>query len=92
LNKASLSGWMLSFASINFLHFAVLLFVIAALLLVVVSLATPRPPASQLRGLTFATLEGGYARSEAERASMRWQAPASIALMLVVVVLWVVFR
>jgi SSS family solute:Na+ symporter len=80
------------FVSINFLHFAVLLFVIAALLLVVVSLATPRPPASQLRGLTFATLEGGYARSEAERASMRWQAPASIALMLVVVVLWVVFR
>ena len=79
-------------SSINFLHFAVLLFVIATVLLVVVSLATPPAPAAQLRGLTFATLEGGYATSEAERASMRWQAPVSIALMLVVIALWVIFR
>ena len=42
------------FVSINFLHFAVLLFVIATVLLVVVSLATPPAPAAQLRGLTFA--------------------------------------
>ena len=38
------------------------------------------------------TLEGGYVASEAERASMRWQAPLSVALMLGVIALSVVFR
>ena len=55
LNKASLSGWMLSFASINFLHFAVLLFVTCTVILVVVSLTAPAPSGAQLAGLTFAT-------------------------------------
>jgi SSS family solute:Na+ symporter len=55
LNKASLSGWMLSFASINFLHFAVLLFVTCTVILVVVSLTAPTPSSAQLAGLTFAT-------------------------------------
>ncbi len=68
------------FVSINFLHFAVLLFVIATLILVGVSLATPPTPAPQLRGLTFSTLEGGYVTSSAERASMRWQAPAVVGV------------
>jgi SSS family solute:Na+ symporter len=80
------------FVTINFLHFAVLLFVISVATLVIVSLATPAPAPAQLRGLTFATLEGGYARSERERATMRWQAPVSIGLMVAVVALWVVFR
>ena len=80
------------FVSINFLHFAVLLFVISVATLVVVSLATPAPAATQLRGLTFATLEGGYARTEQERAAMLWQAPVSIGLMAAVVALWVIFR
>ncbi|BCS33989.1 solute:sodium symporter family transporter [Luteitalea sp. TBR-22] len=78
--------------SINFLHFATLLFVIATALLVAVSLATPPPQAERIRGLTFATLEGGYARTPAERASMRWQAPLSVALMLGVIALWITFR
>ena len=56
------------------------------------TVATPPAPASQLRGLTFATLEGGYVTSAEERRSMRWQAPVSIALMLLVIALWVIFR
>lgn len=47
-------GWLLELASINFLHFAVLLFAICTLLLVVVSLATPREPEAKLRGYTLA--------------------------------------
>lgn len=80
------------FVAINFLHFAVFLFLIATVLLVAVSLATAPLPPAQLRGLTFATIEGGYVRSDAERATMRWQAPLSIALLLAVVALWVTFR
>jgi SSS family solute:Na+ symporter len=55
LNKGSLDGLLLSYATINFLHFAVLLFVICSLVLVGVSLATPAPSAAQVDGITFQT-------------------------------------
>ena len=55
LKKDSLSGWLYDFADINFLHFAILLFAICTVVLVVVSLLTPPPSREQLRGLTFAT-------------------------------------
>ncbi len=55
LQKESLSGWLYEFADINFLHFAILLFAICTVVLVVVSLLTPEPSREQLRGLTFAT-------------------------------------
>ena len=55
LNKGSLSGLLHDFATINFLHFAALLFLVCVGVLVLVSLATPRPPESRLAGLTFAT-------------------------------------
>jgi SSS family solute:Na+ symporter len=55
LNRDSLSGPLRAYAEINFLHFAVLLFLVCAALLVGVSLTAPAPPAAQLAGLTFAT-------------------------------------
>ena len=55
LRKESLTGWLYDFADINFLHFAILLFAICTVVLVVVSLLTPEPSKEQLRGLTFAT-------------------------------------
>lgn len=55
LNKGSLDGVLLSYASINFLHFAIVLFVICALVLVGVSLMTPPPAAAQVEGITFQT-------------------------------------
>jgi SSS family solute:Na+ symporter len=54
LNKASLDGWLLAFADVNFLHFAILLFVVCGVALVVVSLATPPPPYAKVAGLTYA--------------------------------------
>jgi SSS family solute:Na+ symporter len=41
----------------NFLHYAVLMFVICSLALIGVSLATPPPERRQLAGLTFATVD-----------------------------------
>lgn len=55
LNKGSLDGVLLTYATINFLHFAILLFVICALVLVGVSLMTPPPSAAQVEGITFQT-------------------------------------
>ncbi|MGH7483932.1 MAG: sodium:solute symporter [Longimicrobiales bacterium] len=56
LNAAALAdGWLLAFASINFLHFAVFLFLFCSALLVLVSLATAPPPAEKTTGLTYET-------------------------------------
>ena len=54
LNKGALSGWALTFAEINFLHFAVLLFLVSTAALAVVSLVTPPPPREKVAGLTYA--------------------------------------
>ena len=51
LNKESLDGALLTFAEINFLHFAILLFAISCSLLVIGSLTSPPPSAEQLDGL-----------------------------------------
>lgn len=42
---------------INFLHYAILMFVICSLVLIVVSLMTPAPERKKLAGLTFATVD-----------------------------------
>jgi SSS family solute:Na+ symporter len=54
LFKTSLSGWMLLYADVNFLHFAVVLFLICTAALVLVSLATAPPPYEKVAGLTYA--------------------------------------
>lgn len=55
LSKDSLSGFLYEFATLNFLYFAILLFLFSIVIMIVVSLLTPRPSAEQLNGLTFAT-------------------------------------
>ena len=55
LNKESLTGFLRSFADLNFLHFAIFLFLVCVGILVVVSMMTAPPPESQIRGLTYAT-------------------------------------
>jgi SSS family solute:Na+ symporter len=56
LNRDSLGDGMLGwYAGINFLHFAIFLFVVCAAVLVAVSLATPPPDEEQVAGLTLQT-------------------------------------
>ncbi|HEX6052075.1 MAG TPA: sodium:solute symporter [Gemmatimonadaceae bacterium] len=54
LMKGSLSGWMFAYANVNFLHFAVILFVICTVALIVVSAVTAPPPLPKVAGLTYA--------------------------------------
>ncbi len=53
LSKEGLSGVARSYAEINFLHFAVLLFAVSSVVLVVVSRVTTAPEAAQIEGLTY---------------------------------------
>ena len=82
LNKGSLDGALLGFASINFLHFAALLFVVCSAILVLVSLSAPAPPRAQVEGLTFQTTLPSV------RVPARGEAWLSVALVAVVLVLW----
>jgi SSS family solute:Na+ symporter len=85
-------AWARSLVDINFLHYAVIMFLLCTGVLVAVSLATPAPPRAQLAGLTFATAhEGGPA--EAESAGLRRAAVfLSIALVVILMALWFHFR
>ncbi len=76
----------------NFLHFAVALFVISSALLVVVSLATAPDTLAKLRGLTFKTLESSYiVDTPGAHAAFRIHVVASVALAATVIGLWIHF-
>lgn len=55
LNKNSLSGFLYTFANLNFLYFCIILFLFSIVLMVAVSLLTEKPSEEQLNGLTYAT-------------------------------------
>jgi len=55
LNKEALSGWLFTFANLNFLYFAIFLFLICISMMVIVSLLTPAPSYEKIQGLTYAT-------------------------------------
>jgi len=55
LNKEGLGGALRWYAEVNFLHFAVLLFVVCIGILIAVSLATRAPSPESIAGLTYGT-------------------------------------
>ena len=78
--------------SMNFLHFAIFLFVVSVILLVAVSLATQPDTLAKLRGLTFATLETPYIPASVRSQQLfRLHRVLTAALALFVVGLWVWF-
>ena len=76
LNKGALGGWVLALAEINFLHFAVVLFLVSAAALAIVSLLTPPPPHEKVAGLTWAL--AGEAPSRAAEAHPPEPPPARV--------------
>ena len=95
LNKDSAiaqSPLMAWFVTMNFLHFAIVLFAVSVGLLVVVSLLTRPDTLARLRGLTFRTLESTYiAPSPRAHQLFRLHLAASVVLTVVVMGLWVWF-
>ena len=90
LNKASLDGVLFAYADINFLHFAVVLFVVCSAVLVAVSLLTPAPSDEQLEGLTFATLPAEIF-PEGRRGGRRFDVALTVGLLLCVAAVWIYF-
>ena len=86
----------------NFLHYAILMFVICAIVLMGVSLATPAPDRRRLAGLTFATVDDKidttvvtaphYKPAQETPAERRMNVIFSLALVATVVGLWIYFR
>ena len=95
LEPGTLWHWI---ATINFLHFAVLLFVICTVVLFVVSLMTPPPSPEKTEGLTYtygkpAVGERPVGVKEGETAgARRFEIGLSVLLAILLGVLWIVFR
>ncbi len=83
LNKDSLTGFAHTFATINFMHFAIFMFIACVMILITVSLLTEKPSEEQLRGLTFATITPE--QKAANLASYnKWDIVASVVIVLIV--------
>ena len=90
LSRDSLDGLLLSYATMNFLHFAVFLFIVCSVILLVVSLATPAPAPEKTAGLTFASKRPAESTSNA--AWRRRDFILSIVLVVCVLAVWMYFR
>ena len=88
LFKDSLDGFLLTYATINFAHFAIFNFIACALVCSIVSLSTEKPSAEQIQGLTFGTLT-----EEQKKASKNSYSIIDVILsvLLAVIVLSVLF-
>jgi SSS family solute:Na+ symporter len=88
----------------NFLHYAIFMFVVCSLVLILVSLVTPAPERRKLAGLTFATVgekmdvvavtPSALERKPARETALehRINIVFSLALLLTVIGLWIHFR
>jgi SSS family solute:Na+ symporter len=85
----------------NFLHYAIVMFVVCAAVLVLVSFATPAPDRKRLAGLTFATVDDKIdtapvgappALARETRFEHRVNVALSVGLLATVVGLWIYFR
>jgi len=80
-------AWM---AEINFLHFAVLLFVVSTFVLAGVSALTPAQPAGLSYGAATQGMSAGLQAADA--GGRRIDAGMSVLLAAMIGVLWIIFR
>ncbi len=90
ISQPSEGGFLFAFADINFLHFAIILFVICTAVLIVVSLLTPPPPADKVAGLTFATQEPTTVE-DSDPSWRRRDLVLSLGVVIGVGILWLYF-
>jgi SSS family solute:Na+ symporter len=90
LFQTSLTGALHDFATINFLYFCIYLFLFSVVLMVTVSLLTPKPSEEQIKGLTFATTVAED--RAASRASWnKWDVILSLIIVAIIVSIFIYF-
>lgn len=82
------AGILQDFARINFLYFCIYLFVFSVIIMVVVSLLTPKPTEDHIKGLTFATT---VAEDKAASRSSWGSLDVILSLIVVVIILGVFY-
>jgi len=89
LNKEGLSGWLYTFADVNFLYFCVYLFLVCIAMMITVSIFTKPPSYEKLKGLTYATtvLED----KQASRASWNKKDVVLSVIILVIIALVMIY-
>ena len=90
LNLEHLDGVLRTYATINFLHFAALLFAVCCLVLVLVSLLSAAPSAAQTKGLTAGSASDAE-RARTDPGKKKVDAVLSAILVMLVVVVMVIF-
>jgi SSS family solute:Na+ symporter len=100
---SAVAGWLVN---MNFLHYAIFMFVVCSAVLIVVSLATRAPDCQKLIGLTFATVrqkldvqpvgalgvQPAYKPTAETAREHRVNVAFSLILALTVIGLWIYFR
>jgi SSS family solute:Na+ symporter len=83
MNKPTLSGLLLDYASINFLHFALFLFVICSALLIIVSFMTEAPDYEKINHITHDWSEKITITEDAKKDFI-----LSAILMVIIFIIW----
>jgi SSS family solute:Na+ symporter len=96
------TGVMAWIVKMNFLHYAIFMFVVCSAVLVLVSMMTPAPERKKLAGLTFATVDDKIDCCEVQKMDYKPAAATarehmlnvvfSLLLVATVVGLWIYFR
>ncbi len=89
INKDQLSGLLYNYADINFLHFAVFLFIICSAVLVGASLTAPPPSDDKLKDLTYSTTSK---TTESNPVWHRRDLQLSVLLCIIVGAIWIYFN
>ncbi len=84
----ALGAFLATYAGINFLHFALFLFLVCTGVLIGVSLLTPPPPEEKVAGLTLAVREKAAAVTSAWR---RRDLALTVGLVICVGLVWIYF-
>ncbi|HKL18515.1 MAG TPA: hypothetical protein VJ905_06090, partial [Halalkalibaculum sp.] len=84
LYKDSLSGFWYELATINFLHFALLLFVICTVILIAVSLFTEKPDEEQIKDVVY---RKAVDQTQVTERSIWW----TLGLFGIIAFLWIYF-